>query len=107
MEEPPLKQFGKRNGRKMHEDRKGQSEAELTIVIKLEHPIEDHVGGDIIHELRLREPVAKDLRKLPTDPKMDDILKLVGRLSNLPDSVIDKLKMKDVSKVADELGNFM
>lgn len=90
----------------MSENKEDQSEAGL-IVIKLEHPIEDHVSGNILHELRLREPMAKDLRKLPAEAKMDDILKLLGRLTGLPDSVIDKMKIKDVNRVAEELGNFM
>lgn len=77
------------------------------IIIKLEEPIEDLASKETLFELTLRKPKAKDLRRMPTEPTMGDILKLIGRLASLPDSAVDQLCIKDVNNIGDHLGNFM
>lgn len=74
-------------------------------VLKLKEPIQQ--GSEQIAELTIREPKAKDLRKLPATPNTGDILDLAGRLCGQPPSVIDELSMADTAEVLDIVGNFM
>ena len=46
-------------------------------------------GQREITELSLSEPRAKHIRKMPTNPIMDDVFKICGALASEPDSVID------------------
>lgn len=70
---------------------------------KLEKPIMH--GSETISELTFREPVAKDLRALPVDPKTGDLLDLAAKLAAQPPSVIDKLSIPDAVKVLELVGN--
>lgn len=73
--------------------------------IKLRSPIKH--GSETITELSIREPKAKDLRKLPMQPNMGDIIDLAGRLAAQPPSVMDELSAADLSEVAEVIGNFI
>lgn len=68
-------------------------------IVELQSPIK--FGDRTINHLAMSEPKAKHLRKLPSDPGMDDILNVVGDLCAEPDSVIDELSMKDVNTCAE------
>lgn len=61
-------------------------------------------GLTCVTELGLREEVvAGDLRGIKaaalSDPSVDDILKLVGRLSGQPDAVVNKLSIPDLNEL--------
>jgi hypothetical protein len=77
----------------------------LTITLKLKESIQQ--GTEQISELLVRKPKAKDIRKLPADPKTGDILDLAGRLCGQPPSVIDELCMEDTMELLDIVGNFI
>jgi hypothetical protein len=63
-------------------------------------------GEREITELHLEEPKAKHIRKMPTNPIMDDVLKACGKLAAEPDSVIDELSLKDCNNLAEFFGAF-
>lgn len=63
-------------------------------------------GERTITELHLDEPKAKHIRKMPTSPIMDDVLKACGKLASEPDSVIDELSLKDCNNLAEFFGAF-
>lgn len=74
-------------------------------VVKLTLPIEH--GSEMIRELVMRRPKAKDLRSLPMEPSMGDMLDLAGDLTGHPPSVIDELDIDDVMAITKVLENFM
>lgn len=74
-------------------------------MITLDDPIQ--YGSEKISELEIRKPKAKDMRGMPLQMGMDDMLKLAGRLTGQPDSVIDELSFGDLGKVMDEVGKLM
>jgi hypothetical protein len=73
-------------------------------VMPLSRPIQH--GQREIKELLLSEPKAKHIRKMPTNPIMDDVLKICGALAAEPDSVIDELPLKDCNRLAEFFGAF-
>lgn len=73
-------------------------------VLPLSRPIQ--FGETKITEFHLDEPRAKHLRDFPANPKMDDILKVVGSLAQQPDSVIDELSMKDTNSCTEFFSAF-
>lgn len=77
----------------------------MKTTIKLDDPIS--YGSETISSLELRKPKAKDMRGLPLQMGMDDMLKLAGRVSGQPDSVIDELSINDLGRVMEVVGNFM
>ena len=67
--------------------------------LKLKEPIE--YGQETITEFILEKPKAKHVRKMRSNPGMDDVLKVIGKLSNNADSVIDELGMEDMNLLAE------
>lgn len=74
-------------------------------VIKLSKPFQ-FGQGRLVETLELSEPKAKHIRKMPTSPIMDDILKICGALAGEPDSLIDELSLKDCNKLAEFVSAF-
>ena len=72
--------------------------------IKLNTPIQ--WGTETITELELRAPKAKDMRGMPLQLAMDDMLTLASRCTAQPPSVIDELEFNDLTRVMEEIGNF-
>lgn len=73
--------------------------------IKLQEPIQH--GSEIIAELHIRPPKAKDMRGLPLQMGMDDMLTLLGRCSAQPPSVIDELSFNDLTAAMEVVGDFL
>lgn len=73
--------------------------------IKLDEPIT--FGSETIAELELRKPKAKDMRGMPMQLGMDDMLALASRCTSQPPSVIDELSFGDLAKVMEALGKQM
>lgn len=73
-------------------------------ILPLSCPIQH--GQREIKELTLSRPKAKHIRKMPTNPIMDDVLKICGALAAEPDSVIDELELKDCNRLAEFFGAF-
>ena len=73
-------------------------------ILKLNSPFQ--YGQREVKELLLSEPKAKHIRKMPTNPIMDDILKICGSLAGEPDSLIDELSLKDCNRLAEFVGAF-
>lgn len=73
-------------------------------IMPLSKPIK--YGEKQITELHLDEPKAKHIRKMPTNPIMDDVLKICGKLANEPDSLVDELSLKDCNRLAEFFGAF-
>ena len=65
------------------------------------------LGSEEFTELRVREPIAKDLRRLPANAGTGDILDLAARLCNQPSAVIDLLGMADTQKLLKLVGDFI
>lgn len=74
----------------------------VTVVLK--EPIT--FGTELVSELRLRRPRAKDFRRLPMAPSIGDMLDLSGALANQPKAVIDELGVEDMGKVLEVVGDF-
>lgn len=68
------------------------------VTLTLRSPIQ--FGSQVVTELRMREPKAKDFRRFPMTPTMGDILDLVGQLSGQPKPVIDELSVADLAEVS-------
>jgi len=75
------------------------------VVIELKEPIK--FGSELVTELRIRQPKAKDFRGLPMAPQFGDILDLAGRLSGQPRPIIDELDLDDLTRVVEVVGSFM
>lgn len=73
-------------------------------VHKLIDPIQQ--GSETITEFILDKPKAKHVRKMQSNPGMDDVLKVIGRLSNQSDSVVDELGMEDMNILAEFFSAF-
>lgn len=74
-------------------------------VLKLKEPIQ--FGSDTIDQLEIRKPKAGDMRSMPTEPKMTDLLDLGGRLCGQPPSVINELGIEDMMMLLEIVGNFI
>ena len=76
------------------------------VTIDLVKPVT--LGSETIKVLNLREPVAKDLRKLPLDAmSMGVMLDLAGDLCGQPNHVIDQLGIEDTRNVLEAVGGFL
>lgn len=75
------------------------------ILIKLNVPI--HFGTETILDLKIRPAKAKDLRDLPLDPKVGDLLNVAAKLASQPPSVMDELDPTDLGEVMAAVGKFM
>jgi hypothetical protein len=73
--------------------------------VKLKEPI--RFGEQIVDELAIRKPKAKDFRAFPMNPTMGDVLDLVGRLSGQPKQVIDELGFEDLAEVSKIVEGFI
>lgn len=75
--------------------------------IKLEYPIQH--GENVISELKLRRPVAKDLRKFEINDmnKFSKIQELTSIITQLPMSVLDNLDICDLRECAIILASFL
>lgn len=74
--------------------------------ITLKKPIQQ--GSETISKLEFREPVAKDLRKLPLENmSMSVMLDLAGDLCGQPTSVVDQLSIADTQEVLGVVGGFL
>lgn len=75
------------------------------VKIELTEPVKH--GKNEITELELREPRAKDMRKVSLSPTMGEMLDIAATISNNPPSVIDQLCIKDTMKVVEVIGDFL
>ena len=73
-------------------------------ILPLSSPIKH--GQREVTELHLSELKAKHIRKMPTNPTMDDVLKVCGQLAAEPDSLIDELSLKDCNKLSEYVQAF-
>lgn len=77
----------------------------MTTKLKLKEPIK--WGSETIAELEIRKPKAKDLRGMPLQLGMGDMLKLAAKVTGQPDPVIDELSVEDMTALMEILGGFM
>lgn len=75
------------------------------ITVTLATPVEH--GSETIEKLTLRRPKGKDLRKLPMEPELGDILDFAGRLAGVTPSVMDEMDAADVVAVAEAVADFL
>jgi hypothetical protein len=75
------------------------------ITVKLKNPIT--LGSQTIDEFTLRTPKAKDFRRLPMEPKIGDLLDLLGSLAGQPKPVIDELSVEDLGTLMEITGGFV
>jgi len=80
-------------------------EKDEPITLILKKPIA--FGSETITELKIREPVAGDLRDIPMDPKNGHMLDLLGRLSNKPAAIINRLSIPDMAEAMGIVGKFI
>lgn len=74
------------------------------VEIELQTPIQH--GSEEIKVLRMRKPIARDIRKLPATPNTGDLLDLASILCSQPQSVIDRLEIEDATTVLEAVGDF-
>lgn len=75
------------------------------VVVTLQFPVKH--GSEEIRELNFRRPKGKDMRKLPSDVSVGDIMDLAARLSGYPPSVMDELEIADFNAVNEVIGDFL
>ena len=81
------------------------SDVKYTIKVKLSEPIQ--FGKDeVIKEINLRKPKAKDLRGLKADLGFTDLLDLAVKICDQPRVVIDDLSIEDTQKLMEIVGGF-
>lgn len=71
----------------------------------LKEPIKQ--GSEIISELEMRKPKAKDFRGMPVQPGVSDLLDLAGRLCAQPKSIMDELGVEDVKIILQAVSDFL
>lgn len=81
----------------------------MKLVLKDEIPL-----GELepLRELNFRERiVAGDMRSIKvnslSDPSLDDLLRIAGRLCGQPDAVLNKLSLADLAEVVALVGSFL
>lgn len=64
--------------------------------IKLSKPIQAH--GETVAELKLREPIAKDLRSLPIggSTTVGDMIPVLSSIAGIPPSSVDQMVPADL-----------
>lgn len=72
--------------------------------LKLKKPIQN--GTETIGQLEIREPKAKDFRRMPMQPNMGDMLNMLGSLAGQPPSVIDELSVEDMTAATEIVAGF-
>lgn len=78
----------------------------LPVTITLQTPIT--VAGQTLNALTIaRKPMVKDFKGMPAQMGMDEIVQLIGRLTNEPPSTIGELGMEDFSAVMEVVGPFL
>ena len=75
------------------------------VVVTLQYPVKH--GSVEIKEFKFRRPKGKDMRKLPSDVSVGDIMDLAARLSGHPPSVMDELEIADFNSVNEVIGDFL
>lgn len=75
-------------------------------ILVLQEPVKRGENESPITFLKFRAPKGKDIRRWPSKPGMNDLLKMAGKLSLQPDSVFDEMCVKDIEAVADFVGEF-
>jgi len=80
---------------------------EFPIIIKLKKPLMH--GDEQIAEIKItREPVAGDLAETAEGKMLiGDTLRVLSRISNLPLSVVNQLKLPDLGQVNVVMGSFL
>lgn len=74
--------------------------------IPLKYPVEH--GQETITELVfMRRPKAKDFKGLPLQLGFDEIIKILGRLTAQPPSVIDELDTADLMEAVEVVTDFL
>lgn len=73
-------------------------------VYKLKEPIT--YGSETIKEFTLDKPKAKHVRGMSRNPGMDDVLKVISKLANQSNSVVDELGMEDMNILAEFFAAF-
>ena len=73
-------------------------------IIKLKRPFE--YGEKTFSQFELEEPKVKHLRKLPSNPTMNDMLKMIGLLAQESDSVLDRVSPRDLPALTEFIEAF-
>ena len=73
--------------------------------ITLQDPFD--FAGRNIAKFTLREPKAKDMRSLPIEVKVGDLLDLGARLANSEKAVFNELSARDAMTVVAEVSSFL
>lgn len=71
----------------------------------LKEPIKQ--GSEIISELEMRKPKAKDFRGMSMNPDVGALLDLAGKLCAQPKSVMDELGVEDMKVILQAVGDFL
>lgn len=74
-------------------------------VVHLEFPVE--YEGVTLDKVQLRRPTGADLRKVPTEMGIGDMMTLAARLSGLADVAFDRMDASDVGRVIEVVQGFL
>lgn len=72
--------------------------------VRLGTPIEH--GSEKIEVLRIRKPIARDMRAITAAPTFGTLLDMAATLCNQPASVLDQLEPEDAMQVVGVVGAF-
>jgi len=71
----------------------------------LSEPVEH--GSETVTELIYRRPKGGDIRKIPTEPNMGDLIDLAGRLCGREPSFMNELDIIDVMASVEIVSGFL
>ena len=74
------------------------------VTVHLDYPIE--YGDETITEVTLRRAKGKDVKALPPEPGVSDLLNLAGKLGGLMPKVLDELDASDAMKLVEVVNVF-
>ena len=76
-------------------------------VIELQDPI--HFGAEIINEVSIPVIKTKHIRGISNLNEMgtDEMLKLLSNITNMPDSQLDELSIRDLIQLSEVISDFL
>lgn len=87
------------------ETKKNVAGKKVPKTIRLDEPIS--WGSETIKEVTLQPIQGKHLRKLSSEPNLNEILNIASKISGLSGGIFDEMASSDVMKVAEAVGELL
>jgi len=64
-------------------------------------------ANETISEVTINQPKGKHLRKLPAEPRLNDILELVSACSGISSKLLDEMESPDCMELSKAMGELL